>query len=160
MITFLCRDDGWLTPVLRQRHIGIDQGILNWAMFAVDVICSTDGVQTIKAVAADLCDLKGRGLDVNSFDTTSLLLCLQQHTPLMSWIQHPSYAAVLQPVERVIVHLENISKRNRYDKHFTVKFGTLLQRLMDPAKSIVKMSNAFQRGARGPSATTLLLHAA
>ena len=151
VIIFGCSvDDGWLSPVLRERHIGIDQGIRNWAMVAIDVDMSLDGVQKTKLVAADLCDLQARRLNTLRLDPTELLLCLQRHTPLMSWLQHESYVAVLEPVDRVVVHIEQVSKKNRYNKQFTVEFGSMVQRLMDVTKCVVKLSQPFQHGARGP----------
>ena len=82
-----------------------------------------------------------------------LVLILQRKTALMSWMQQPGYldlASPVGPVDRVVVHIEQISKKNRYNKQFTIDLGRCLQRLVNVQTCVVKMSSPHIHRATGP----------
>ena len=137
---------GWLRPSERERHIGIDQGVNNFAMVAVDKTPDTVPV----VVGAELYDLEKEGLNVKRFDVTDLVVLLQMKTVLMSWMQHPDYPAVLPQVDRVIVHIEQMSIKNKHSKQFSIDLGRLLQRLVHVDSCVVKLSQPHIHRATGP----------
>jgi len=140
------RHPGWLTSYKHERHIGIDQGSKNFAMVAVDKV--RDAVPMV--VGAELYNLEAEGLNVKRFDLTDLLLLLQTKTVLMHWMQHPDYSQILPRVDRVIVHLEQLSVKNKHSKQFAVDLGRTLQRLVDVDSCVVKLSQPHLHRASGP----------
>jgi len=92
---------GWLTLSERKRHIGIDQGVTNFVIVAVD---KTPNALPV-VVGGELYDLEQEGLNIKRFDMTDLILLLQTKTVLMSCMQHPAYTRTLPGVDRVIVHI-------------------------------------------------------
>jgi hypothetical protein len=142
-------DDGWLSAVASERHIGIDQGVRNWAMVAVDRTIDSKPI----VVGAELYDLRQEGLNVNKFDVADLVLILQTKTVLTSWMQLPGHPALDPPtphVDRVIVHIEQISKKNKYNKQFTIDLGRSLQRLANVERCVVKLSHPHVHRRTGP----------
>jgi len=135
----------WLKPCESERHIGIDQGTVNFAIVAVDK--ARNGLPVV--VGAELHNLRYGGLQ-DKFDATQLLLILQKNTSLMGWMQQPGYEHPLPQVDRVIVHLEQISMQNKYNKVFTKELGTLLQKLADVQRCVVKLSSPYLHRATGP----------
>ena len=137
---------GWLGPVERERHIGIDQGVKNFAMVAVDK--TPDALPRI--VGAEFYNLADKGLNARKFDEADLVLVLQTQTVLMNWIQQPGYPPLLPPVDRVIVHLEQVSPKNKFNKVFAINLGRLLQRLCNVQNCVVKLSQPHIHRASGP----------
>ena len=137
---------GWLKPCNRERHIGVDQGLKSFAIIAVDLMSST----VPKVVGAELYNLEEQGLDISRFSVTDLVLTLQTKTVLMNWMQLSGYPLLLPEVDRVIVHIEQISVRNKYSKQFGVELGRLLQRLANVNQCVVKLSQPHIHRASGP----------
>jgi hypothetical protein len=88
-------------------------------------------------------------LDANGrFTETNVLLKLEQFSPLFEWIaeqvQQESLDAdstQLQPVDRVVVAVEQISLENAYHKQLGQNFAVALQRMFDINKCVVQMSS-------------------
>jgi len=114
---------GWLKACERERHIGIDQDVKNFAVVAMDK--TPDGLPRV--VEAELYNLEDEGLNAGKFDVADLILVLQNKTVLMNWIQQPGYSLLLPPMDCVIVHLEQVSVRNKFSKLFANDLGRLLQ---------------------------------
>ena len=132
----------FLTPVLRERHIGLDQGTKNFGMAVVEV---SQGDSPNVVFAENYTDLRLP----DRFQTTDVLIALTQKTDLLSWMQL-SYPVAR--VDRVIVHLEQIDPKNRKWKQFSVDLGRLLQQqVTDSTKCIVKMSQPHIHRATGPA---------
>ena len=128
-------------PVLSERHIGIDQGVKN---FAIAVVERTVGKNpnVVEAKNYTNLDLKTR------FKSTDVLVALTEKTDLLSWMRpvNGDYK-----VDRIIVHLEQVDPRNRNSKQFSVELGKLLQQqTSDPEMCIVKMSQPHIHRASGP----------
>jgi hypothetical protein len=104
-------------------------------------------------VSAELYDLQQEGLNVSKFDVADLVRILQTKTVLMKWMQLPGQPALTSPfrhVDRVIVHIEQISKNNRYNKQFTIELGRCLQRLANVDTCVVKLSHPHVHRRTGP----------
>ena len=85
-------------------------------------------------------------IDVNTF-----VLALSEETPLLSWMQKPGQSCLLPHVDRVIVHVEQISVKNRFEKKLGVDLGRALQRQTpDVEKCVVKMSQPHIHRGSGP----------
>jgi hypothetical protein len=126
-----------LTPVTTERHIGIDQGIVNFAMVAVDKI----GDRRPEIVGVEHHNLQEEaGLDRKTATVTDVVMALDRHTDLLKWMQAPGRSPVLQKVDRVIVHIEQIHKRSSLNKLMGAVMGRALQRLVDHTICVVKMS--------------------
>jgi hypothetical protein len=140
--------DDWLCAVESEIHIGIDQGIEN---FAMSVVVRSDLHSEPALVASEVYSLRELGLNVKKFDVPALVHILQTRTPLMTWMQHPGYPQFLDLVaDRVVVHIEQISKKNKYNKQFTIDFGRYLQGQFDPKAAIVKLSSPHVHRRTGP----------
>lgn len=128
-------------PVLCERHIGIDQGVKNFATAVVDK--PINGLP--KIVAADnFTDLQLG----DNFEISDVILALSQKKDFLSWLD-PSHLP--SGADRVVVHLEQIHPRNRHWKQFSINFGKQLQQLVpDPKKCIVKLSQPHIHRAGGP----------
>lgn len=128
-------------PVLSERHIGLDQGYMN---FGIAVVEKYDGSVPKIVAAENYTDLHL----APRFSVTDVLLALMQKTDLTKWLQ-PSNA--YSNVDRIIVHLEQISIRNRHWKQFSIELGRLLQQqTTDARKCIVKMSQPHIHRKNGP----------
>jgi hypothetical protein len=130
-----------LTPVQSERHIGLDQGKKNFGMAVVET--TVDHFKKLVA-AENYTDL---GLP-EKFTASNVLIALTQKTDLMRWMQ-PSND--YSHVDRVIVHLEQLSRKNKHWKPFSVELGRLLQmQALDVTKCIVKMSQPHIHRVNGP----------
>jgi len=103
-----------------------------------------------RVVGAELYNLADEGLDARKFDVADLVLVLQNKTVLMNWIQQPGYSQLLPPVDRVIVHLEQVSLRNKFSKLFANDLGRLLQQLCNVQNCVFKLSQPHTHRATGP----------
>jgi len=86
----------------------------------------------------------------DNFDATHVLVALSEKTDLLSWMRpaHP----VAAPVDRVVVHLEQIALKNKAWKQLSMDLGRQLQgRTTDKNKCIVKMSQPHIHRATGPA---------
>ena len=129
------------TPVLSERHIGIDQGVNNFAIAVVERTVG-ENPNIVEAMNYTNLELKKR------FKATDVLLTLSQKTNLLSWMKPINND---HKVDRVIVHLEQIDARNRYSKQFTTELGKMLQKeVSDCQKCVVKMSQPHIHRASGP----------
>jgi hypothetical protein len=131
---------GTCLPVDGERHIGIDQGI---KAFAICVVDKFQGRSPILQ-AADLHNFK----DVlpTNFKATDLFLVLQTQTHLISDYMDISKLPA-DPnggkIERVVIHLEQVSIENPHFEAYTKDLGELLQnRSSDMTKLIVKLSSS------------------
>lgn len=132
----------FLAPVLRERHIGLDQGKNDFGMAVVEKAQNSSP----KIVAAE--NFTNMNLP-ERFQVTDVLLALLEKIDLLSWM-HPDHP--LSQVDRVIVHLEQIDPRNRYWKQFSIDLGRLLQQqASDLTKCVVKMSQPHIHRAYGPA---------
>jgi hypothetical protein len=132
---------------MTERHIGIDQGTKNFAMVAVDK--SVGSVPRV--VGAELYDLRRPGLNENRVDVNTLILALNESTVLMNWMQQSGQGSMLPHVDRVIVHVEQISRKNKFGKQLGMEFGRALQRqVADLDACVVKMSQPHIHRATGP----------
>ena len=128
-------------PVLSERHIGLDQGVNNFAIAVVDKLES--GCAKIMW-ANNYTDL---GLKKN-FTASDIAIALRDKTELFVWMQVPGHIStddyinrVFTKVDRVIVHVEQMCIKNQKAKQFGMELGKLLQRLAgDPVLCIVKLS--------------------
>ena len=133
-----------LKPVLSERHVGIDQGCRNFAIAVVDNVAG----KSPKIVSVKLYDL---GLP-NNFNVIDLVLALKQQTDLCQFMQLPGEEELSATVDRVVVHLEQMSVKNKNSKKFGVELGQTLQRLApDPASCVVKLSSPNVHRPGGPS---------
>lgn len=140
-----------LQPVQSERHIGIDQGRRNFAIAVVDKFADSRP----HLVAADLYDL-----DLpEGFTAADALLKLMDTTHLPVWMQQrdngPSSSSQHCPtpdrVDRVVVHIEQMSTRNRHWKQFGPELGKLMQRAVrDPTRCVIQLSQPHLHGASGP----------
>jgi len=126
---------------LSERHIGIDQGTNN---FGIVVVERTIGNYPNIVAANNYTDLNLK----KNFKATDVLVALNEKTDLLKWMdsENNGYA-----VDRVIVHLEQISIRNKNSKQFSIELGKLLQvQALDTERCIVKMSQPHIHRATGP----------
>jgi len=137
-----------LKAVSSERHIGIDQGRRNFAIVVVDKIM--DEPPTL--VAAENYDL---GLNCH-FKAVDVLIALKGKTDLFQWMQQKrsSKRAALpniRTVDRVIVHVEQMSTKNAHWKEFGIELGGRLQRsVADVSSCVVKLSQPHIHRASGP----------
>ena len=117
---------------MSQRDIGIDQGQCNFAIVVVDGFIG-QRPKLVKALLYDL-DLPLR------FTASDVLLKLVQNRDLWNFMQQED-ELLLPAVDRVVVHLEQMSTKNRHWKQFGPELGKLLQRsVKDVNTCIVKLS--------------------
>lgn len=75
------------------------------------------------------------------FTASDVLVKLRETTDLWSWMQQTDNRS-LPEVDRVIVHIEQMSVKNRHWKQFGIQLGQLLQRsVVDNGECIVKLSS-------------------
>jgi hypothetical protein len=143
-----------MKPVVKERFIGIDQGIHTFSMVAIDKTSSC----LPKVVGAFQMDLEAAGLFNSNgrFNVTDVLLKLEQHSPLFDWIRGPCEESAsvvdkqLDSVDRVVVALEQISVKNAYSKQFGKELGMALQRQFDWNTCVVRMSQPHVHRRNGP----------
>jgi len=123
----------WLKSVLSEKHIEMDQGRCNFVVVAVDRAIG----KTPVVVAAEKFDLRLS----QKYTASDVVLKLLQETQLISWMQQTD-DSTLPNVDRVILHIEQMSVRNPNWKHFGLELGKLLQqKVADRNSCIVKMSS-------------------
>ena len=128
-------------PVLSERHIGIDQGVKNFAIAVVERI-NDASPRIVAATNYTNLQLKAR------FKASDVIVALTEQTDLLSWMK-PDYSD--STVDRVVVHLEQMDKRNRYTKQLCVQLGRLLQQqAVDSNVCIVQMSSPHVHRFNGP----------
>jgi len=99
------------SPVRSERHIGIDQGVKNFAVTCVDRRVDENDVVTDVVVAAR--NYNNLNLDPR-FDAQELMESLTDNTDLLNWMQiDQREGLLLPPVERVITLVEYMDRRNR-----------------------------------------------
>ena len=126
------------------RHIGIDQGVKNFAIVVVDQMNSED----TKIVSAKLYDLKLQ----KKFNAQDVILALGNKTDLFSWMQLPNEKEPPTKVDRIFVHVEQMSLHNPKAKIFGEEFACALQaRSPDLNTVIVKHSQPNLHYASGVS---------
>jgi len=114
--------------VVTERHIGIDQGRHNFAIVAVD-----KGLESVPVVvAAQNYDLQlGR-----RFQASDVVIELRQQTELWNWMQQTD-EPTLPVVDRVVVHVEQMSVHNPHWKQFGIELGQQLQHSVVDVESCV-----------------------
>jgi len=128
-------------PVCSERHIGIDQGELN---FAIVVVERTIGTNPNIVDAKNYTNLQLK----KNFTEHDVLIALNRKTDLLSWMQPTNKQ---HKVDRVIVHLEQISPLHKRSKQFSVALGKLLhQQVHNSDTCIVKMSQPHIHQATRP----------
>ena len=116
-----------------ERHVSLDQGRRNFAIVAVD---RTVG-QLPCVVGAKLYDLQLGA----RFNASDVVISLRQNTELWQWMQLSENRS-LPDVERVIVHVEQMSRKNTDWKKFGTELGSELQcTTTDTTSLMVLMSN-------------------
>ena len=116
-----------------ERHIGIDQGVKNFAIVVVDQMNREDAI----IVSAKLYDLKLP----KKFNAQDVMLALGNKTDLFSWMQLPNEKEPPTKVDKVFVHIEQMSLHNPKAKVFGEELATSLQsRSPDLNTVIVKHS--------------------
>ena len=104
-----------------------------------------------RVVGAGVFDLRREGVSVDRLDVSVLVMALQEDTPLFSWMQVPGEYELLPRVERVIVHVEQISLKNKFGKKLGQDLGKALQRQSpDLDRCVVKMSQPHIHRGKGP----------
>lgn len=145
------RDDGARAPiclnaVTSERHIGLDQGRRHFATAVVDQVAG--GVPQLHY--ASVCNLELP----KKFTAADALSRLMRSTNLMTLMQQrdpPAGCTGLPRVDRVIVHLEQMSTKNANWKQLGPELGKELQRhVADVTTCIVKMSQPNVHRASGP----------
>ena len=132
----------FVTPVLSERHIGLDQGSKNFGMAVVEV---SHGNPPNVVFAENYTNLALR----DRCQASDVVMALSEKTDLIPWMQ-PSHP--VSKVDRVVVHLEQIDPKNRKWKQFSMDLGILLQKkASDVNKCIVKMSQPHIHRATGPA---------
>jgi hypothetical protein len=133
-------------PVGSERHIGIDQGTRNFAIVAVDRIADQPPTLVAATLYRDL-DLPAR------FKAHHVVTALQEEGELLSLMQLPGHpAAAASPVDRVVVHVEQMCVKNANAKTFGIDFATTLQRLAPDLDScVVRLSHPNLHHAGGPA---------
>jgi len=132
-----------LTPVLSERHVGIDPGRKNFAISCVDKYewCPP------KVVAAELYNLELP----KQFGMLDLANALLERTDLFDWMQLRDGENSLELVDRVVVHIEMMSFKNANSRQFTIELAKCLQSsAFDINKCVVKLSQANVHRRSGP----------
>ena len=104
-----------LKPVSLERHIGIDQGIKNFAIAVIDK--SLDSNPKIVAVEHYNLNL------ANINRASGVLIALCYRTNLLNWMQQLELESGMARVDRVIVHFEQITLANKKSKAFGIELG-------------------------------------
>jgi hypothetical protein len=134
-----------LRGVTSERHVGIDQGVSHFAISAVDTRTGCPPRIVAAKLYEELC-LPER------FTAQDVVIALSDEGDLMSLMQLPNAEQPANRVDRVIVHVEQISVHNKNAKAFGMEFAMLLQRLCpDTTKCIVKMSQPNLHLRDGPA---------
>lgn len=147
---YTVRDDGARVPMCRkaalsERHIGIDQGRRNFAIAVVDrIVGERPQLDLAKVYNLEL-PKKFTAADALTrlMSTTDLMLVMQQ--------QEQPAGGPIPHVDRVVVHLEQMSTKNPNWKQLGPELGKLLQRsVADVETCVVKMSQPNVHRANGP----------
>ena len=136
-----------LRPVASERHVGIDQGIRNFAVVAVDKFQDSAPKIVYAQLYNDL-DLPAR------FKAADVVLALaDDNRQLLSLMQLPGHEREeFARVDRVVVHVEQMCFRNANAKTFGIELAQLLQRMSpDPRACAVALSNPNLHCAGGPA---------
>lgn len=127
--------------LLVERHIGIDQGVKN---FAIAVVERSIGKHPNVVAAKNYTDLQLK----TRFKAADVLVALSGKTDLLFWM-NPTNGD--EAVDRVVVHLEQIDRRNQNSKQFAIQLGKLLQQqAIDTESCIVQMSSPRVHRSSGP----------
>ena len=130
-------------PVQSERHIGIDQGTKNFAIAVVDKCIN----EKPNSFAADVYDLNLPP----QFNATDVVLALRDKTNLLTWMQLPCGNELPSSIDRVIVHIEQMSIHNKNSKLFGINLGRSLQRFAAYQHAcMVKLSQPHVLRANGP----------
>ena len=114
------------------RHIGIDQGVKHFAIVVIDKINDDDPI----IVSATLNDLKLR----QRFKAQDVVLALR-NTELFSYMQLPGEKEPANVVDKIFVHIEQMSMHNPSAKAFGIELATALQaKSPNLDKIVVKLS--------------------
>lgn len=145
------RDDGARVPiclkaVTSERHIGLDQGRRHFAIAVVDQVAG--GVPQLHYASVVNLELPKKFTAADALrrlmGSTNLMTMMQQRDP-------PAGCTGLRRVDRVIVHLEQMSTKNANWKQLGPELGKELQRhVADVTTCIVKMSQPNVHRASGP----------
>ena len=65
-------------------------------------------------------------------------------------MQHPDYQQTLPRVDRVVVHLEQLSAKHKYTKEFALRLGRRLQQPFSVNDCVVKLSQPHVHRSTGP----------
>jgi len=136
-------------PICRsERHIGIDQGVRNFAIAAVDKV----GNEQPRIVGIELYDLQklGLGENIKQVKAASIAVLLSGRTKLLNWMQQRGTSPLLRHVDRVIVHLEQMARANKLHMEFGINLGSELQRQVDPVECVIQLSHPNLHRANGP----------
>ena len=128
------------TPVMRERHIGIDEGVKNFGIAVVERVLKHN------ATIVDVKHYTDLGLK-DRCNAADVLVALTKKTDLLLWM-NPAYGD--SDVDRVIVHIEQMDRRNRNAKQMSIELGKLLQQQANPDICIVKLSQPHIHRATGP----------
>jgi hypothetical protein len=131
------------------RHIGIDQGTKNnFAIVVVDKAIE-EKPRIVSATLHDLQLVQGRK---KNFTANDVIIALDKQTDLYSWMQLPGYKDPPSCVDKVFVHVEQMSVHNPYAKRFGIEFATRLQQKCPNVQDvIVKLSQPNLHYASGPA---------
>jgi hypothetical protein len=141
---------GTCRPVDGERHIGIDQGV---NAFAICVIDKFRGHMPILQ-AADLHNFSN-ALPLN-FNASDLLVALRDESRLFRYMDVLNQSSLpvsgARKIERVVIHLEQLSIENPHFEEYTTELGELLQsRGTDLTSLIVKLSSPKVHRENGPT---------
>jgi len=131
-----------------ERHIGVDQGVRNFAIAAVDKV----GNEAPRIVGIELYDLSKLGLtqQIKQVKAASIVELLNRSTKLLNWMQKRATTPLLPHVDRVVVHIEQMAKANKLHMEFGLNLGSQLQRQVDPQDCVVQLSQPNVHRANGP----------
>lgn len=131
-----------------ERHIGVDQGVRNFAITAVDKV----GNDAPRIVGMELYNLQNLGLrqEIKQVKATSIVTILSGKTKLLNWMQQRDTSPLLPHVDRIVVHIEQMAKANKLHMEFGINLGYELQRLVDPEECVVKLSQPNLHRTNGP----------
>ncbi len=104
-----------LKPVILERHIGLDQGIKNFAIVAVEKKMDSNPI----IVTAENYNLHLP----NGCKANDVLIALCRDTNLLKLMKQDALEDDMERVDRVIVHLEQIALANRNSKAFGIELG-------------------------------------
>jgi len=128
------------TPVMCERHIGIDEGVKNFGIAVVERVLAHN------PTIVDVKHYTDLGLN-DRCKAADVVVALTKKTDLLLWM-NPAYGE--SDVDRVIVHIEQMDRRNRNAKQMSIELGKLLQQQVNPDICTVKLSQPHIHRATGP----------